>query len=134
MDPITDADLYLRAKATLNRRKLSEYSDAGGVASALITRGGNVHVGVCIVTDCSMGYCAEHNAIGTMVTAGESAIQTIVAVKWDGQILAPCGRCREFIYQVDPANVGTRVLLSGDRVSTIEQLLPEHWAQDRVRR
>ena len=126
---IEDDELYQRAKAALNPRKLSALADAGGVASALVTEQGNVYVGVCIDTSSSMGFCAEHNAIGSMVTNGESKIVTIVAVNWDGRILPPCGRCREFIYQMDPANAKTRVLLSDERVSTVEQLLPDHWAQ-----
>ena len=125
---IEDDDLYQRAKDALNPRKLSPLAEAGGVASALVTDHGNIYVGVCIDTNCGMGFCAEHTAIGNMVTNGESRILTIVAVNWDGQILSPCGRCREFIYQVDGANSSTRVLLNGDRESTIEQLLPDHWA------
>jgi cytidine deaminase len=127
---VSDAELYERARERLNRRKLSALADAGGVASALVTRLGNVHVGVCIVTSSSLGSCAEHTAIGSMITAGESAIHTIVAVKWDGRILSPCGRCREFIYQVDDANAVTRVLLPGGRVATIAELLPDHWARE----
>lgn len=126
---IDDYQLIQLAKKTLNPRKLSLYSDAGGVASALVTDKGNVYVGVCIDTNCSMGYCAEHNAIGTMVTNGESRIIAIVAVDWDGRIISPCGRCREFIFQIDEGNSETRVLLKGDREATIAQLLPEHWAK-----
>ena len=124
---IKDDDLYRRAKEALNPRKLSPLAEAGGVASALVTDQGNVYVGVCIDTNCGMGFCAEHTAIGNMVTNGESRILTIVAVNWDGRILSPCGRCREFIYQVDISNASTRVLLNGDRESTIELLLPDHW-------
>lgn len=124
----SDAELYRRAKDALNPRKLSLFAEAGGVASALISDQGNVYVGVCIETNCQMGFCAEHNAIGSMVTNGESRIQTIVAVDQDGRILAPCGRCREFIFQMHAANRGTRVLLDADRVVTIGDLIPEHWA------
>lgn len=127
---IKDADLYQRAKETLNPRKLSELADAGGVASALVTDQGNVYVGVCIDTSSGMGFCAEHNAVGNMVTNGESRVLTIVAVGSDGAILSPCGRCREFIYQMNKSNTKTRVLLTGNRVTTIEQLLPEHWARE----
>jgi cytidine deaminase len=42
-----------------------------------------------------MGFCAEHAAIASMLTAGESKIMTIVAVNCEGAILPPCGRCRE---------------------------------------
>ena len=124
----SDAELYQRAKEATNPRTLSPFVIAGGVASALVSGRGNIHVGVCIETNCQMGFCAEHNAIGSMVTDGESRIQTIVAVDQAGRILAPCGRCREFIYQVHPANVDTRVLLGANRVVTLAELLPLHWA------
>lgn len=127
---IRDQELIERAKAVLNPRRLSPLADAGGVSSALVTEQGNVYVGVCIDTSSSMGFCAEHCAIGAMVTHGESKIVTIVALNWDGRILAPCGRCREFIYQMDPGNKKTRVLLSGGRVATLTELLPEHWADE----
>ena len=126
---ITDDELYRRAKERVNRRALSEDSSAGGVASALVTEGGKIYTGVCIDTPCSMGFCAEHNAIGSMITEGESAIASIVAVQWDGSVVPPCGRCREFIFQVNPANLRTRVLLGDQRVSTIEALLPERWTR-----
>ncbi len=125
----TDDELYRRAKERVNPRALSEDSSAGGVASALVTEGGRIYTGVCIDTPCSMGFCAEHNAIGSMITEGESAIASIVAVRWDGSILPPCGRCREFIFQVNPLNLRTRVLLGDQRVSTIEALLPERWSR-----
>jgi cytidine deaminase len=127
---ITDGELWERARATLNPRTLSKHADSGGVACALVSSGGNVYVGVCIVTDCGMGFCAEHTAIGAMVTSGESTILTIVAVDKHGRTLSPCGRCREFIFQVDRANALTRVLLGEGHVSTIAELLPHHWAQD----
>jgi len=44
--------------------------------------------------------------------------------------LSPCGRCRELIYQVDPGNAETRVLLPNDRVTTVRALLPDHWLLD----
>lgn len=127
---INDADLYRRARETLNPRKLSAFAEAGGVASSLVTECGNVYVGVCIDTSSGMGFCAEHNAIGHMVTNGESRILTIVSVNWSGVILSPCGRCREFIYQMDAGNAQTRVLLADNRVTTIAELLPEHWARE----
>lgn len=124
---ITDRELYERASARAAKRILSDEATAGSVASALVTDHGNVYVGVCIDTACSMGFCAEHNAIGSMITEGESTIVRIIAVNRFGEVISPCGRCREFILQVDPANIGTRVLLPGDRCATIAELLPDHW-------
>jgi cytidine deaminase len=65
-----------------------------------------------------------------MVTAGEYRIDTIVAVWRDDSgalyVLPPCGRCREFIRQVDPANIHTKVVLGRRRSTSLAQLLPEH--------
>ena len=52
----------------------------GDVGCALITDKNNIYTGVCIDTGSSMGFCAEHNAIGSMITAGEYKIKKIVAV------------------------------------------------------
>ncbi len=65
-----------------------------------------------------------------MITAGESRIQTIVAVWKDESgatvILPPCGRCREFIRQVDPENLDTSVVLHSDKNVKLKELLPYH--------
>ena len=127
MNLINDEELIGKAKDVVNPRRLSSSVEVGGVGSALVTDKGNVYVGVCIDTACSLGFCAEHNAIGNMVTNGESRIASIVAVDWDGTILSPCGRCREFIYQVDKDNTNTRVLLKGRKVMKLKDLLPEYW-------
>jgi cytidine deaminase len=73
----------------------------------------------------------SYAAVASMITRGESHIHIIVAVNWDGTVLSPCGRCRELICQVDPANVDTRILLPGGKAVTLRQLLPDHWLLDR---
>jgi cytidine deaminase len=113
------------ARAQLNPRRLSQLAEAGGAACALVTERGNIYLGVSIDTACGMGFCAEHAAISAMVTAGENQIASIVAVGRDGAILPPCGRCREFIYQVDGRHGETRVILP-DKVALLKDLLPEY--------
>jgi cytidine deaminase len=122
-----DQELIRRATEVLNSRRLSPTVEAGGVGSALVTDKGNVYVGVCIDAACGLGFCAEHNAIGNMITNGESKIISIVAVGCDGNILPPCGKCREFIYQVDPHNVESRILLPNGAVKKLRELLPDYW-------
>jgi cytidine deaminase len=104
---------------------------SGGVASALVTTSGNVYTGICIDTACSMGFCAEHSAIAEMLKNQESEIKTIVAVDDEGIILAPCGRCRELIWQVNRLNADTVVLLSNGRTKLLGELLPERWNEER---
>jgi cytidine deaminase len=124
-----DEELIARARAALNPRRLSRMVEAGSVASALVTDTGNLHLGVCIDAPSGIGFCAEHSAIASMITSGESRIVTIVAVNWDGALLAPCGRCRELIRQVHPQNGATRVLLPLG-VKIVDELLPDFWAEE----
>lgn len=126
--PSTD-DLIAAAAAVLNPHRAGDRL-FGDVGAALDTVGGNRHLGVCIDTASGTGFCAEHAAIAAMVTAGEYAIARIVAV-WrddDGRlyVLPPCGRCREFIRQIDEHNIGTEVVLGRDRVVPLAELLPAH--------
>lgn len=120
-------DLYLQAKSALNPRRLSPEAEAGGVGAAILTEAGRVYTGVCIDTSSSMGFCAEHAAAAALVTAGESRVVKMVAVNWDGVILPPCGRCREFISQLHEENLDTEVLVAQGTVMTLRDLLPFDW-------
>jgi cytidine deaminase len=120
------SELYQIALKTLNPRQLTKDSSAGGVAAALLTEAGNVYTGVCIDTPCSMGFCAEHAAIAAMITAGENRIMKLVAVLYSGEIIPPCGRCREFITQVHEDNHLCEVMLQ-NKIVTIDDLLPDRW-------
>lgn len=124
---MTFEELYLRAKAVLNPRKLSEYAEAGGVGAAILTAEGNVYTGVCIDTACSMGFCAEHAAAAAMITAGESHVRKMIAVGWDGRIMPPCGRCREFIAQLHDSNMEAEVMVGKDIIAELNKLLPYDW-------
>src|ERR1700675_1089263 len=101
---LTNDELITIAEGTLNPRVVGDRL-FGDVASTLITDKGNVYSGVCIDTGSGTGFCAEHSAIAAMVTAGEYKIKSIVAVWRDDKgvtyILPPCGRCREFVRQID---------------------------------
>ena len=118
--------LLAEALSVLNPRDLSEDASCASVAAALVTDKGNIYRGVCIDVPCSLGFCAEHSAIASMLTAGESRIAAIIAVTENERILPPCGRCRELMYQVNHENMDTVVFLSeGSR--TLKELLPEVW-------
>ncbi len=120
-------DLYEAARKVINPRKLSETAEAGGVGAALLTADGTVYTGTCIDTACSMGFCAEHAAAAAMITAGEQHVVKMIAVDWDGRIMAPCGRCREFIMQLADANSKSEVMISRDKVVILSDLLPYGW-------
>jgi cytidine deaminase len=120
-------ELYRQALSVLRPRKLSASADAGGVSAALLSESGRVYTGVCIDTACSMGFCAEHAAAAAMVTAGENRVIRMVAVHWDGAVLPPCGRCREFISQLHDDNLAAEVMVAQDVVVELRTLLPYDW-------
>jgi len=123
-------ELYQQAKSVLNPRRLSEEAEAGGVSAALLTESGKVYTGVCIDTACSMGFCAEHAAAAAMVTAGENRVVKMVAVNWNGKVLPPCGRCREFISQLHQDNLHAQVMVGKNKVVTLRELLPYDWRSE----
>lgn len=120
-------ELYQIAFKLTESKKLKKYGKAGHVASALDTTEGNIYTGICIDVPCSIGLCAEQSAIAEMLKNGETKIKKIIAVFEDGTIIAPCGRCREFIAQINQTNLDTVVLLDGQISKTISELLPDRW-------
>ncbi|ETD32276.1 cytidine deaminase [Williamsia sp. D3] len=119
--------LVAAAKSVISPRQLSESATCGTVGAAVETTNGEVFVGVCIDTASSTGFCAEHSAAAAMLTAGHSAIARMVAVGQEGTVLAPCGRCREFIAQLDPINRHTLVLVNDETEVPLSELLPHRW-------
>ncbi len=122
-------ELLKQARSVVCPRRLSDHADAGGVGAAILSESGRVYTGVCIDTACSMGFCAEHAAAAAMITAGESRVVKMVAVGWDGKIMPPCGRCREFISQLHDLNGDTQVMVAQDVVVTLRELLPHGWRE-----
>src|SRR5512138_1581878 len=124
MNEITNLEMIETAKSVLKPRKIF-LGNAGDVACALLSSNGNLYLGVCIDVSSGIGFCAEHSAIAAMITAGESRIARIVAISADHKVLPPCGRCREFMYQIDEANLEcTDVILGENRVVKLKDLLP----------
>ncbi len=126
-------ELYNAALSVKNSRTISPFIDAGGVAAAILTKKGNVYVGVCIDTACTLGMCAERNAIANMITHGESQIDKVVAVMSDGRVGSPCGACREFMMQLDKNSGDIEILTdlkSGSSIK-LKELMPDWWGEYR---
>lgn len=124
--------LYQAARNVQNDRAISPFVEAGGVAAAVLSSQGNIYVGVCIDTACSLGMCAERNAIANMITHGESRIHKVVAVMPDGKVGPPCGVCREFMMQLDPDSGDIEILLDLDTLKTVKlrDLVPDWWGKE----
>ena len=122
--------LYDAARAVLNPRKISEWMEAGGVAAAVEAESGRIYTGVCVDGACTLGVCAERNAIFNMITNGESRIKRVIAVGWDGKTMPPCGACRELMAQLMPKDYqGIEIMLNNEKneMTTLGALTPSWW-------
>lgn len=116
--------VYNAAKTVVNPKKISEQMCSGGVGAAVVSKKGNIYTGVCVDTDCSLGMCAERNALSTMITNGEYEIKMVAAVNKKGQVLPPCGACREFMMQLKNST-DIEVLVDNDgTVVKLKDLMP----------
>ena len=122
--------LYDAARAVLNPRKISEWMEAGGVAAAVEAESGRIYTGVCVDGACTLGVCAERNAIFNMITNGESRIRRVIAVGWDGKTMPPCGACRELMAQLMPKDYqGIEIMLNNEKneIVPLGALTPSWW-------
>ena len=125
--------LYEEAVRVQNNRIISPFIEAGGVAAAILTKRGNIYVGVCIDTASTLGMCAERNSIANMITNGESQIEKVVAVMPDGKVGSPCGACREYMMQLDKDSGDIEILIDLDTKQAVrlKELIPNWWGYDR---
>ena len=122
--------MYNAANTVQNGRKVSEYVEAGGVAAAILSASGRIYTGVCVDTACTLGICAERNAIFNMLTNGEQEIKRVIAIMPDGKNGAPCGACRELMVQLMPDGYkDIEIMMDYDegRIMTLGELTPEWW-------
>ena len=139
------------ARRVQRPREISERVYAGGVAAAIESASGRIYTGVCVDTSCTLGICAERNAIFNMITNGEGEIRRVLALMPaifnmitngegeirrvlalmpDGTTAAPCGACRELMAQLMPGRYqGVEVMVdyAEGKVMTLGELTPEWW-------
>ena len=129
MDKIWD-ELYKRAKEALNPIRLNDYVSCGEVSAAILSKKGNIYVGVCVDTCSSLGICAERNAIFNMISNRDYEIDKVLSILPDGSQGAPCGACRELMVQLMPGKYhDIEIMLDYKSGKTIKlgEVTPEWW-------
>jgi cytidine deaminase len=127
-----DKELIEKAKEIIIKSAPVGLVNVGDVGSALMTSRGNIFQGVCMDFFSGIGSCGEYQAIGSMVSNGESKIKKIAAVWYDEktkkyQVIPPCGKCREMIKQLDKKNWNAEVIISSNEKVKLKDLLPYSW-------
>ncbi|WP_420314581.1 cytidine deaminase [Anaerotignum propionicum] len=96
------------------------------VGAALLAKNGEVFLG-CNVENASYGatICAERTAITKAISEGVKEFQKIAIVASSGDYAAPCGICRQVLYEFLPDG---EVILDSDhegmKVMSLKELLP----------
>ena len=124
----------LKSFVTLNQ--ISPFMEIATTAAAIVTHDNNVYFGVNIKGDCGLGFCAERNALSTMLTAGETKVKYVLCIDRTLAPRLPCGACREYMPQIDPENMNAKIVtnLSPLKFVTLKSLLPDWWGYEKIER
>src|SRR5881397_2231671 len=69
--------------------------------------------------------CAERNAVGRMIDAGERRIDAVAVVTAAEGPTPPCGACRQVLWEFGPESLVVAETTGGDRLAwALEDLLP----------
>jgi cytidine deaminase len=119
-------DALVAAASEARERFYAPYS--GFAVGAAILAGGRTFVGVNIENaSYPLSVCAERNAVGAMIVAGERKIDAVAVVAGgDGGPSSPCGGCRQVLAEFADDEVPVvSEHVAGERVRwTIGELLP----------
>ena len=121
---ITNELRNLLAKATTHAQRFQDGEDHT-VAAALLTKSGK-HVLGLNAHHFLGGPCGEISALANHAASyPEDPIQAVAAVYGPtGQVIPPCGKCRQVLFDVDPS---IRCIVRGSNgleAPTVEELLP----------
>ena len=100
------------------------------MAAAVLSSSGKIYTGVCVDTACSLGICAERNALLNMLTCGENCVERVLAITADGKTAAPCGACRELLVQLMPESYKNVLIMldyGSGKIATLGELTPDWW-------
>jgi cytidine deaminase len=119
---------YLRDEArTVAKKAYAPYSRFPVGAAALVDDGRTVTA--CNVENASygLGLCAECGLVSNLHASGGGRLVAVSCVHGDGELLTPCGRCRQLLLEAG----GKELLVDaagGPR--TLESLLPDSFGPD----
>ncbi|MEM1115344.1 MAG: cytidine deaminase [Bacteroidota bacterium] len=120
-----DQDLLDAARDIIARRRREGIHEVG---AALRTTSGATFAAVHLEAYVGrIAVCAEAVALGMAAATGDTDVEAVVAVNRLGEVVAPCGMCRELILDYAPEAV---VVVPGDpdpEVVRLAELLPRKY-------
>jgi cytidine deaminase len=121
------------AAATAREQAYAPYS--GFRVGAALLAGGRVFTGVNVeIASYPISVCAERNAVAAMVIAGERTIDAIAVVTGADEPTAPCGGCRQALWEFGRDALVVCATTGGARTtSTMRELLPRAFGPESFR-
>ncbi len=120
----------LRAAATdAMRHAYAPYSRFSVGAAALVDDGRTVTG--CNVENASygVGLCAECGLVSQLQLTGGGRLTHFVCVDGAGEVLMPCGRCRQLLWEFGGPDL---ILLTVSGVRRMEEVLPDAFGPDNL--
>jgi cytidine deaminase len=118
-----DWDLLHKEAISAMKTAYAPYSKFPVGVSALVSDGRIVNG--CNVENASygVGLCAECGLVSNLISSGGGRLVAIVCVDGQGDYLAPCGRCRQLLYEHGGPDA---LLMTDDGPQKMSAMLP--WA------
>jgi len=126
-------DAVERARDAMGRA-YAPYS--GFAVGAAIIANGQIFTGQNIENaSYPVSVCAERNAVGRMIDAGERRIDAVAVVTAADSPTPPCGACRQVLWEFGPEALVVAETTGGERLTwALEDLLPSAFRPDDLRR
>jgi cytidine deaminase len=117
----------LTARATAAMRHAYAPYSGYPVGAAAVVDDGRVVVG-CNVENAAYGVtlCAECGLVSQLHAEGGGRLTRFVCVDGDGELLMPCGRCRQLLWEHGGPDL---VLLTPEGERTMAEVLPQAFSQ-----
>jgi cytidine deaminase len=123
-----DLKLIEAARSIIRERFKPNFHHVG---AALRTQSGQIFAAVHLEANVGrIAVCAEAIALGMAAATGDTNVESIVAVDRNGNVVSPCGMCRELISDYSP---DARVIVPGKgsaEVLSIRDLLPQKYIRN----
>ena len=121
--------IHQRAKSAM-QKAYAPYSNFPVGVAALVDDGRIVEG--CNVENASygVGLCAECGLVSNLATTGGGKLVAIVCVDGEGNYLAPCGRCRQLLFEHGGPDA---LLMTPDGAKKMSEMLPWAFGPDNLK-
>ena len=125
-------EVYENLKKMINKRDISQFVNVGSCACAFITKN-NVYYGLNYKAESGLDRCAEQIALGNAIMNNDINFEYIMVYYRTGELITPCGVCRELIAQTGIQNLNAKIILSISPLKTVTlaKILPNWWGYSR---